>query len=196
MSVLGRAAIVVLLGATVGCAGAQPFSAPTPALQVLEEEEPFLYEEPAVARAALDRPGAPGLSDRIVNLITAYEEELVRAEGAQGGALNTVLTLATLAVPVGGMVAPLFVDDPDRVKRIAAISAGVTTALVGVNLLLKPQAKKQAAARCETFLRYALESLRRRWDVTALDQLDETDNEWRAYLSTRTGLEAGRQAAC
>lgn len=187
---------VALLSLLVtACPGPAPFSRPSPELAALEEEEPVLYAAPDVAEARLAQTDLPDLPSRIGNLYDAYEGELRNAERAQGGAVNTLLSLATVLVPLGGTVSAVALSKDDA-ATVAGITAGATTALVAINLLFKPGQKAAAAKRCQEFLRSALETLNRRWDRDTLSAIQGTPEEWATYLAVRGSLDAGKSGAC
>lgn len=187
---------VALLSLLVAaCPGPPPFSRPSPELAALEEEEPVLYAEPEAAEARLAQTNLPDLPTRIGNLYDAYEGELRNAERAQGGAANALLSITSVLVPLGGTVSAVALSKDDA-ATVAGITAGVTTALVAINLLFKPGQKAAAAKRCEDFLRSALETLSRRWDRDNLGEIQGTREEWVTYLAVRGSLDAGKSGAC
>lgn len=187
---------VALLSLLVtACPGPAPFSRPSPELAALEEEEPVLYAAPEAAEARLAQTDLPDLPSRIENLYDAYEGELRNAERAQGGAVNALLSLATVLVPLGGTVSAVALSKDDA-ATVAGITAGATTALVAINLLFKPGQKAAAAKRCQEFLRSALETLNRRWDRDTLSEIQGTPEEWAIYLAVRGSLDAGKSGAC
>ena len=188
-----RLAALLLVTAAAGCSAAAPFSIATPGLETLRQEEPHFYVAPTQAADALS--GMP-LGARIQNVVSSYEDELDRAERAQGGFLNTVLSVLGLALPISGTAAALALSDPDQVQTVAVVAGAATTAILGLNLLLKPDAKSAAAANCASFLESALESYRQRWDLARLESVGDTPDEWRTYLTMRATLEPGRLAAC
>ena len=185
-------AAVIVLGVT-GCAASRPFSVSTPGLEALQQEEPYLYASPPQAIQAL---GGASLRGRIDNLVETYEQELTRAENAQGGFLNTALSVLGLILPISGTVSAVALSDPDQLQTVGIVAGAATTAVMGLNLLLKPQAKAAAAAECASFLGSALEAVRRRWDPSQLDSLLGTPQDWNSYLTMRATLEPSRVAAC
>ncbi len=191
-----RAMLVGVLVCLAACAGPRPFTVPSPQLEALNEEEPYLYEDPALARERLAQTRLSGLGARIANLFTAYEQELLRAQRAQGGALNAFLSITSVLLPLSGTITPFVISNPDDAEAVSTATAGATTAVVLLNLLFKPQAKAGKSAACEVFLRDALESLDRRWDRTALASIPDTEEEWRVYLAVRGALDAGKEGAC
>ena len=188
-----RFAVLLFATATAGCAGSAPFSISTPGLETLRQEEPHFYAAPTDAADALS--GMP-LGARVQNVISSYEEELGRAQRAQGGFLNTILSVLGIALPISGTASAVALSDPDQVQTVAIVSGAATTAILALNLLLRPEAKSAAAANCASFLESALESYRQRWDPARLDAVGDTPEEWRTYLTMRATLEPGRRAAC
>ncbi len=188
-------AVLLCVGSLVGCAGAAPFTTPSPALATLEAEEPFLYQEPDRAIAGLSETEL-SLAGRIGNLFNVYEAELANAEAAQGGILNGFLSVTSLVLPLAGTVSAFALSNPDDVETVTAATGIATTLVVAINLIAKPKAKSDGAAACETFLRNALESLGQRWDRDNLDRVTGTPDDWRLYLAVRGSLDAGRDAAC
>ena len=189
-----RLSIALFLAVTTSaCASAAPFSVPTPGLDALQQEEPYLYAAPTQAMDALD--GTP-LRGRVANLIATYEEELARAEEAQGGFLNTTLSILGLVLPLAGTASAVALEDPDQIQTVAIVTGAAATATMALNLLLKPQAKSAAAAGCGSFLESALESLRRQWDPPQRTSISGTPEEWSTYLTMRATLDFGRVAAC
>lgn len=189
-----RALFLLLLSIPVaGCGSAAPFSVQTPGLEALQQERPYLYATPPDAMEAL---GGTPLPARVRNLAETYEGELQRAQRAQGGFLNTTLSLFGLVLPISGTVAAIALSDPDDVQTVSIIAGAATTAVMALNLLLKPQAKSAAAAQCASFLESALESIELRWTAPQLDALSGTPQDWNTYLTMRGTLEPGRVSAC
>ncbi|MDH3272536.1 MAG: hypothetical protein OEN56_14460 [Gemmatimonadota bacterium] len=175
------------------CGAARPFSVTTPGLQRLQQENTYLYAEAPGAMQAL---GSASLGDRVQNLIDTYEEELVRAEAAQGGFLNTTLNILGILLPVSGTASAIALSDPDDAKTVGIVAGAATTATMALNLLLKPGAKAAAASECAGFLGSALTAIRLQWDESRLGSLEGTQEEWDSYLTMRGTLEPARSTAC
>jgi len=187
------AAIALLILSTAACGSTRPFSLATPGLDRLSQEDPYLYASPAEAMQAL---GGRSLGSRVTNFIETYEAELVRAEDAQGGVLNSMLSILGLVLPLSGTVAAVAISDDDQAQTVSIAAGAATTAVMGIDLLFKPQAKAAEAERCATYLESALEALHARWEPATLAAATGTEEEWRTYLTMRGTLEPGRRAAC
>ena len=183
---------LLLVLSAAGCASAAPFSAPSPGLDMMRQEEAYFYARPSDAATAL---GGNSLRARIDNTIAVYEAELARAQAAQGGFLNGTLNVLGFLLPISGTATSLALSDPDQVQTVAVVAGAATTAILGINLLLKPGAKAAAAAQCEAFLASAIDSFVERWGrgpgTTA-----GTEAEWNTYLTMRATLKPGRLSAC
>lgn len=175
------------------CGSVRPFSVMTPGLERLGEEEAHLYAD---ADAAMQALGPSTLGARVQNLIDTYEDELARAEEAQGGALNTTLAVVGIVLPIGGTVSAAALSDPDHVQAVSIATGAATVLTLGLDLLLKPGAKAAAAAECSGFLASALEAIRLQWNESELTSLEGTSDQWARYMSMRGTLEPGRRAAC
>lgn len=175
-----------------GCASAAPFSIATPGLDAMAEEVPYFFVPSDRAQAEL---GSTPLRARIDNAMQVYEDELSRARAAQGGFLNATLNILGLLLPISGTASSIALSDPDDVQTVAVVAGSATTAILLLDLLLKPGAKSAAAAECEAYLESALAVFRQRWgtDRTAVTG---TDEEWTTYLTMRATLDQGRQSAC
>ncbi len=187
--IVGLTALSVAL---LGCGAARPFTVPNPGLTALQEEEPYLYTDRATAMQAL---GASSLDTRITNLRTTYEGELARADAAQGGFLNTTLGILGILLPVSGTASALALSDPDHVEAVGIATGVATTAVMGLDLILKPGKKSAEAAECAGFLASALEAIRLRWGDGEINA-SGTQEEWTAYLTMRGTLEPARAVAC
>lgn len=174
------------------CASAAPFSVATPGLATMAQEEAHFYSPPADAMRAL---GSTPVRGRVGNAMAVYEEELERARRAQGGFLNTTLSIFGLLLPISGTVGSIALSDPDHVQTVSIIAGGATTAIMLLNLVLKPEAKSAAAARCAAYLESALEAYRQRY-TPRLETLENTQPEWNTYMTMRATLEPGRAVAC
>ncbi len=159
---------------------------------MMSQEEAHFFVDPSAAQAAL---GGTSLRVRIDNTISVYEAELDRARAAQGGFLNTALSVFGLLLPVSGTAASIALSDPDHVQTVSIVTGAATTVILGLNLLLKPGAKAASAAQCEAFLESALESYRQRWG-SERGAISGSAEEWNTYLTMRATLEPGRRAAC
>ena len=182
---------LLLIALTTGCASAAPFSLPTPGLATLAQEEEYFFATPPEAMEAL---GATPLRSRVQNLMDSYEDELARARRAQGGFLNTTLSVLGLVLPVAGTASTIALSDPDQIEAVSIATGAATTVTMALSLLLKPQAKAAAARQCASFLETSIASFRRRWETPA--SIAGTPQEWNTYLTMRATLEPGRVAAC
>lgn len=187
-SLLALFAIAILSG----CASAAPFSVATPGLEAMGEEEAWFFTPVDRARDALQ---GTSLRARIDNTMQVYEDELERARRAQGGVLNATLNVLGLLLPISGTASSIALSDPDDVQTVAVVAGSATTAILLLDLLLKPGAKSAAARECEAYLESALAVFQQRWgtDRTAVTG---TDEEWTTYLTMRATLEQGRESAC
>ena len=176
-----------------GCAATGPFTIQTPGIGMLEAEAPHLYGAPPSAMSAL---GAGTLQERVLNLITTYEEELVRAERAQGGVLNTMLAILGLALPLSGTAAAIGLSDPDDAQTVAIVAGTATTVVMLTDLIFKPGNRQAAAVQCAGFLESALEAIRLQWDESSIASLSGTEEDWDQYLTVRGTLEPARATAC
>lgn len=184
--------LLLLAVALSGCASAAPFSVSTPGIQAMSQEEPHFFTPTEQARGAL---AATPLRARIDNAMSVYEEELTRARAAQGGFLNTTLNILGLLLPISGTASSIALSDPDDVQTVAVVAGSATTAILLLDLLLKPGAKSASAAECEAYLEAALAVFERRWG-SDLSGVTGTDEEWNTYLTMRATLEQGRATAC
>lgn len=194
MKLTNRAILMLVLVLAPGaCRSAAPFSVPTPGLETLSQEEPYLYANASEARNAL--AGVP-LRGRIQNFMDTYEAERVRARGAQGGMLNATLSVLGILLPISGTVSAIALSNPDDIQTVSIVTGAATTAVLALKLLLKPEAKAAAAARCESFLDAALESSRQRWRPDRLEAVTGEAEDWERYLAVRGALEPVRLASC
>lgn len=183
---------ILVAGPLTGCASAAPFSILTPGLQTMEQEVEYFHGPSAAAQAALRNTP---LRARIDNTIAVYEEELGRAQAAQGGLLNGTLNILGLLLPISGTASALALSDPDDVQTVAVAAGAATTAILALNLLLKPGAKASAARECEAYLQSALSVFERQWGPDR-SSVEGTDAEWNTYLTMRATLDGGREGAC
>lgn len=185
-------ATAVLSFAVSGCGAARPFAVPTQGLATLQEEDAYLYADRSSAATDL---GPTSLERRVTNLRSTYEAEFQRAEAAQGGFLNATLGILGILLPVSGTASALALSDPDDVEAVGIATGVATTAVMGLNLILKPGKKSAEAAQCAGFLSSALEAIRRQWGEGEID-LAGTEEEWNTYLTMRGTLEPARAEAC
>lgn len=186
LSAVGLTALVA-----AACASTAPFSTGSPGLDMMGQEEAHFFGDGSVAREAL---GANPLRARIDNTVMVYETELARARAAQGGFLNSVLSILGLALPISGTAASVALSDPDDIETVSIVTGVATTAVLALNLLVKPGEASASAARCEAFLESALALYERRWGPDRV--VSGTAEEWDTYLTMRATLEPGRIEAC
>ncbi len=193
MTLRSRATLCLLIPITAACGAARPFTVQTAGLERLQQEEPYLYATPADAMTSLGRASLRG---RVEGFVATYEEELARARAAQGGLLNTTLSILGVVLPVSGVASSIALSDPDHVQTVSIVTGAATTGVMVLSLILKPQAKAAAAAQCASYLETALEAVRARWSPPQLASLTGTEQEWNTYLTLRGSLDPGRRAAC
>ena len=174
------------------CASAAPFSVTSPGLETMRQEEPHFFVPPSDAMDAL---AATSLRSRIDNTVAVYESELSRARSAQGGLLNATLNVLGLLLPISGTASAIALSDPDQAQTVGLVAGAATTAVLGLNLLLKPGAKAESARQCQEFLEGAIESYHLRWGAEG-ESVSGTEQEWSTYLTMRATLEPGRRSAC